>query len=82
MKSHGKETLNLLLMEFPAMENKIIRRYHESSSFLEICEDYAVCLESMKRMESQHIQGFGEEYAMLSELLSDLKEELLNNLDL
>jgi hypothetical protein len=81
MKIAGNETLDLVVLEFPGMERKIIRRYHESSSFLEICEDYALCMKSVRRLESKKYPGFEEELLPLTEALSDLKEELLSNLD-
>lgn len=82
MNLAGNDTLDLLVPEFPGMERKIVRRYHESNSFLEICEDYALCLKSLQRLEAKKYPGFEKELTPLTEALSDLKEELLSNLDL
>ena len=71
-------TLNLILLEFPDLEGKIIELYHESSNFIEICEDYALCLNSIYGLRSMKEVAYADELSSLQVALSDLKEELIS----
>ena len=73
----GDETLDLILHEFPDLEGKIVELYHESSNFIEICEDYALCLNSILHVKSMKEAGYEEKLGPLQGALSDLKEELI-----
>ena len=72
------EILEIILSEFPLLNNEIAELYHESSSFLEICEDYALCLNSIKNFETSKDRPMEKELAELKSALSDLKEEILS----
>ena len=72
------EVLKIILLEFPRLRKEIAELYIESSSFLEICEDYVLCLNSIKNFESGNSKAREKELDELNLVLSDLKEEILS----
>ena len=77
----GDDTLDLILHEFPDQEKEIIELYQESSNFIEMCEDYVLCLNSIHRVMSLKETGYLEELKSMQNALSDLKEELIFLID-
>jgi hypothetical protein len=70
------QSLNTVIERFPEVGCQITEFYHQSDFFRSICEDYADCLEVIKRLESSnHMteKGYKKEYQAL---LDDLEKEL------
>ena len=44
--------LDIIILEFSQFKKRITSLYNESSNFIEVCQDYALCLESIKKLES------------------------------
>lgn len=74
------EILNLIVAEFPQQRKKITELFNESSNFIEICEDYVICLDSLKKLENNKDQKRERELSELKWALSELKQELLSRI--
>lgn len=74
------EILNLIVAEFPQQRKKITELFNESSNFIEICEDYVICLDSLKKLENSKDQKKERELSELKWALSELKQELLSRI--
>jgi len=75
-----KKVLNAVIKKFPESHHLILELFHQSDFFRSICEDYAVCFETIKRLESskQMIKkGYKKEYTIL---LEELEKELFKKL--
>lgn len=76
----GDEVLMIILQEFPRLKQEIAELYYVSSSFLEICEDYVLCLNSIRNFESGNKNSREKELIELKLVLSELKEEILSTI--
>ena len=76
----GNEVLGRILSEFPQQNENIFKLYEESSSFIEICEDYILCLDAIRQLENLKDMVRVDELAELRLALMELKEELLTRL--
>ena len=74
------EILKVIVSEFPGLNRKISALYQESSSFLEICEDYVLCLRSINNLAAKNYPGDEEELNELKEAMKELREELLGRI--
>lgn len=72
--------LELMDEEFPEERIKIAELFNESSNFVEICEDYVLCLESIHRLEVKKDPQLKKEISELKWALGELKEELLSRI--
>ena len=81
MSTKEKDILKIILSEFPDLTSEISSRYYNSSSFLEACEDYAVCFRSIQKLESEKGTDIEEELKELRAALAELKEEILLNIN-
>lgn len=78
---HGKkEILGIIVSEFPHLHEDISRLYDQSSSFIEICEDYVLCLNAIKKARNMGETVPDEDLIALRMALLDLKEELLSRI--
>ena len=75
-----KEILEIMVSEFPHLHEEISRLYDESNSFIEICEDYALCLNTIKKAKNMGETIPDEDLIELRMVLLDLKEELLSRI--
>ena len=78
MKTKEEDIIRRILSEFPELASEISDRYYKSSSFLEVCEDYIICLKSIDKLKSKKGKGIKEELNELNALLIELKEEILS----
>ena len=74
------KTLDFIISEFPEFELEITELYHESSNFIEICEDYQLCLDSIHRVKSIKKPGYQNNLRTLQEALHELQAELITKL--
>ena len=75
-----KKVLNTVIKRFPESRLQIVELFHQSDFFRSICEDYAVCFEVIKRLESSKQmtkKGYNKEYKIL---LEELEKELISRL--
>jgi len=75
-----KKILGIIVSEFPHLHKEISRLYDESSSFIEICEDYVLCLNAIKKARNMGETVLDEDLIELRMVLLDLKEELLSRI--
>ena len=73
--------LEIILSDFPNCKKEIEILFDESSNFIEICEDYILCKNSIEDMEAQNNKNLEKEIYDLRLLLSELKIELLSKTD-
>ena len=43
--------LHTVVLEFPNYENKITELYNQNNGFMEVCEDYVLCQEAIRKLE-------------------------------
>ena len=73
--------LDLVVSEFPKKKKEITALYFKSTSFLEICEDYVMCKNSIKKIEGNDKSANDKNLNDLKLAFSDLKEELLSRIN-
>ena len=73
--------LEIILSDFPNCKKEIEILFDESSNFIEICEDYILCKNSIEDMEAQNNKNLEKEIYDLRLLLSEIKMELLSKTD-
>ena len=74
-------TLYIVIERFPEASQQITELFHQSDFFRSICEDYADCLQVIKRLECSRQmtkKGYKKEYEAL---LEDLERELFSKLN-
>lgn len=74
------EILEQVLSEFPNKKKEISTLYLQSSSFIEICEDYVVCRNSIQQLEVEEDSINNKNLHHLKLALAELKEELLSKI--
>jgi len=72
-----KKVLKSIIQEFPSLSSEIAELFTESTSFIEACEDYVLCLNSIKKMAALEDPVHQQEIEKLIQIQSELKEELL-----
>ena len=80
MSTRDEDILKMIIAEIPELASRISSKYYNSSIFLEACEDYVVCLKSIKRLEAKNKEGIDKEIIELKALLTELKEEILSKM--
>jgi len=75
------KTVDFIISEFPEFELEITELYHESCSFIEICEDYQLCLDSIHRVKTIKESGYQNNLIALKEVLNELRAELIAKLN-
>jgi uncharacterized protein YdcH (DUF465 family) len=75
-----EETLKAIVQEFPHLKYKISELFDVSSTFIELCEDYVLCLTTIKKAESMKEKVTEEDLTELRTVLLELKEELLSRI--
>ena len=79
--ANKNKALDIVSRKFPESRHLIIELFHQSDFFRSICEDYALCLETIIRLDaSKHMikKGYKKEY---EDLLQDLENELISKLE-
>jgi len=76
----SENTLRIIISEFPQYHKNITEIFYESTNFIEICEDYVLCLEFIRNLESQQGVEKEKEILALKKLIAELKEELLSKI--
>ena len=74
------DILEKIITEFPQKKKEISLIYARSSDFIEICEDYVFCQESIKNLKAKKKPSNEKELAELKELIKELEEELLSRI--
>jgi hypothetical protein len=72
--------LDMIISEFPNRKKEITILFDESSIFIEICQDYVLCLESIHRLKLKKEPFMKKEISELEWALGELKEELLSRI--
>jgi uncharacterized protein YdcH (DUF465 family) len=80
MQQELDNILETITSAFPQHRNTIIALYNESQSFLEVCEDYVLCLESIQKLETDNKLNKGQKINDLKSAKIDLEEELLSRI--
>jgi len=80
MQQELDNTLETITSAFPHYRNNIIALYNESQSFIEVCEDYVLCLEAIQKLESDNNLNKGQKINDLKSAKIDLEEELLSRI--
>ena len=70
--------LSVVIEEFPDLSVQITKQFNECENFQEICEDYVLCLNSIRKIESAD-QKKNENLKEFKKALQELEEELLSN---
>jgi len=71
--------LHAVLEKFPDLDQEIKSLFSQCEEFREICEDYVLCLNSIKKIESEDVKK--DEYLIeFKTALEELELELLSNL--
>ena len=78
--SGADNVLETIVWEFPEYKKKITELYNESSNFIEICEDYVLCQESIKKLEIMNPTSKEKEIIELKSVRTELREELLSRI--
>lgn len=68
--------LDIIVLEFPKYKRNITMLYNECSNFIEVCEDYALCLEALKKLEAINNPVNKKEINDLKQAMNELKDEL------
>ena len=63
---------------FPELSSQIDKQFMECEVFREICEDYVLCLNSIRKIESQNPAKKEEYLEEFREALMALEDELLS----
>jgi hypothetical protein len=80
MQKELDNILETITSAFPQHRNDIIALYSESQSFIEICEDYVLCLETIQKLESDNRLNKGQKINDLKSAIIYLEEELLSRI--
>jgi len=72
--------LDIIILEFSQFKKRITSLYNESSNFLEVCEDYVLCLESIKKLELTNNLKKEKEISDLKLVMTELKKELFSKI--
>jgi hypothetical protein len=80
MQQEPDNILETITSAFPQHKSNIIALYNESQSFIEVCEDYVLCLESIQKLESGNSVNKDQEINDLRSAIVDLEEELLSRI--
>jgi hypothetical protein len=72
--------LETITAEFPQYKRQIIALFNKSISFIEVCEDYAICRESITKLDAMNNLNKEKEINDLKFLLTDLSEEILSKI--
>lgn len=73
--------LETVVTEFPKHRKEILELYNESTIFIEVCEDYVLCLDSIARQKSKKNKLPQKEINDLKWALEELRTELLSRLE-
>ena len=80
MQQELDNILETITSAFPQHRKNIITLYNESQSFLEVCEDYVLCLEAIQKLESDNNLKKSQKINDLKSAKIDLEEELLSRI--
>ena len=80
MQQELDNILETITSAFPQHSNNIIALYNESQSFIEVCEDYVLCLEAIQKLESDNNLKKSQKINDLKSAKIDLEEELLSRI--
>ena len=69
------QVLKDVIKKFPDQHRIIGKLFHENEVFREICEDYALCLYSIKRMQSKESKK-DENLNEFTSALNEIEKEL------
>ena len=72
--------LDAVVIEFPQFENKITALYSQNNGFMEVCEDYVLCQNAIKKLELMNDPKKEKEIKDLKQALTELREELLSKI--
>ena len=72
--------LDIIILEFSQFKKRITSLYNENSNFIEVCEDYVLCIEAIKELKSMNNLKKLKEINDLKLVMTDLKEELLSKI--
>ena len=70
--------LNTIVLEFPENKNEITMLYENSVDFIEICEDYMVCMNSIHELKKMEKTTNLKKLNDLKVVSLELREELLS----
>ena len=70
--------LNTIVLEFPENKNEITMLYENSVDFIEICEDYMVCMNSIHELKKMEKRTNLKKLNDLKVVSLELREELLS----
>jgi len=73
-----EKILETIIAEFPMYRREITVSFYKSENFIEICEDYVLCLEAIKELESMNNLKRDKEINDLKLVMTEFKEELLS----
>jgi hypothetical protein len=73
-------TLRVVISEFPQYHKSITELFYESTNFIEICEDYVLCLESLINLKAENEIADGQKVSELQDLILELQKELLSKI--
>ncbi len=74
-------TLAAIISEFPEKQKEIKTLFSQSTGFIEVCEDYVLCKNSIKIIEATGKENLIKNLEDLKLALEELKEELWSNIN-
>ena len=72
------DILEKIIMEFPQKKKEITLMYTRSSDFIDICEDYIVCLDSINVLKQTKNKSNEKSINELQAVFLELREELMS----
>ena len=69
--------LDRIVLEFPENKTEITLLYNKSIDFIEVCEDYLVCMNSINELKKMAKTTNVKKLNDLEEVSIELREELL-----
>ena len=75
---HSADLLDMIILEFPENKKEITRLYKNCIDFIEICEDYMVCMNSIQELKKMKKTTNVQKLTDLETVSLELREELLS----
>ncbi len=76
--TNSDKLLDRILLEFPENKREITTLFNKSVDFIEVCEDYIVCMNSIHELKKMGNIADEKRIMELDAVFIELREELLS----
>ena len=76
--TNSDKLLDRILLEFPENKREITTLFNKSVDFIEVCEDYIVCMNSIHELKKMGNIANEKRIIELDAVFIELREELLS----